>query len=82
LLQLGLIEPRSRRQDTHIPCSSHIVLANIGQAANIAAIVLELGLALELRIAQTRRLKATAYGGGVSRLPKFGVVTELVSGSP
>jgi isoquinoline 1-oxidoreductase subunit alpha len=44
--------------------------------------VLKLGLALQLRIAQTRRLKATAYGGGVSRLPKFGEVTELVSGSP
>jgi hypothetical protein len=44
--------------------------------------VLELGLALQLRIAQTRRLEATAYGGGESRLPKFGEVTELVSGSP
>jgi hypothetical protein len=43
--------------------------------------VLELGLALQLRIAQTRRLKATAYGGGEGWLPKFGEVTELVSGS-
>jgi hypothetical protein len=31
LLQLGLIEPRSLRQDSHSPCSSHIVLANMGQ---------------------------------------------------
>jgi hypothetical protein len=33
-------------------------------------------------IAQTCRLKATAYGGGNGRVPKFGEVTELTSGSP
>jgi hypothetical protein len=44
--------------------------------------VSELGLALQLRIAQKRRLKATAHGGGESRLPKFGEVMALVSGSP
>jgi hypothetical protein len=31
---------------------------------------------------RTRRLKATAHGGGDGRLPRFGEVTVLVSGSP
>jgi hypothetical protein len=44
--------------------------------------VLEFGLALQLRIAPTRRSIATANGGGDDRLPKFGKVMDWTSGSP
>jgi hypothetical protein len=44
--------------------------------------VLQFGLALQLRIAPTRRSIATAHGGGDSRLPKFGEVMDWTAAVP